>query len=179
MSFKLAKPQKDQPVKKRRKTDVKNHANLVFKDALVLSCIGLAFFLYIVLFSYDINDPGFDSAGSTHNFINYGGQTGAWLSSMLLYVFGIFGFLIPFGILLAGWITLKIRSGSETDYLRFGISLLGLVLLISAGSGLANLYMNPHGGWIDLPYSSGGVWGYELSNWLVSGVDLLGATLAL
>jgi len=179
MSFKLAKPKKDQPVERRRKTDVKNQANLVFKDALVLSCIGLAFFLYIVLFSYDITDPGFDSAGGNHEFINYGGQTGAWLSSMLLYVFGIFGFLIPFGILLAGWITLKIRSGSETDYLRFGISLFGLVLLISAGSGLANLYMNPHGGMIDLPYSSGGVWGYELSNWLVSAVDLLGATLVL
>ena len=179
MTFKPVKPKVEAPQDPRPKAEVKNHVSWVFKDAIVLSCIGLAFFLFIVMFSYEPLDPGFDSAGGVHDISNYGGKTGAWLSSMILYVFGIFGFLIPFGILLAGWVTLKIRSGSETDYLRFGVSLLGLVLLISAGSGLANLYMDPHGGLIELPYSSGGVWGYELSNWLVMGVDLLGATLVL
>lgn len=172
-----SKPQQSE--RERRRAEVKSHVNWVFKDAIVLSCIGLAFFLFIILFSYDPLDPGFDSAGSVHQINNYGGKTGAWLSSMILYVFGIFGFLIPFGILLAGWITLKIRSGSEADYFRFGISMLGLILLISAGGGLANLYMSPHGGLIELPYSSGGVWGYELSRWLERGIDLLGATLFL
>lgn len=153
--------------------------NWVLKDALVLSCIGLAFFLFIVLFSYNPNDPGFDTAGSVHELKNYGGKTGAWLASIILYVFGIFGFLIPFGILMAAWVTLKVRSGSDLDYVRFGLSLSGLLLLISAGAGLANLYMQPQGGLIELPYSAGGVWGYEFSNWLVAGVDLLGATLTL
>ena len=179
MSFKPAKPKIDTTSSPAANKEVKNPVSWVFKDAVVLSCIGLAFFLFIVLFSYHADDPGFDSSGGVHEIKNYGGNTGAWLSSMVLYVFGIFGFLIPFGILLAGWITLKIRSGSETDYLRFGVSLLGLVLLISAGSGLANLYMHPHGGLVNLPYSSGGVWGYEFSTWLVSGIDLLGATLFL
>ncbi|MBN2864708.1 MAG: DNA translocase FtsK 4TM domain-containing protein [Thiotrichales bacterium] len=179
MSFKPVKPKVDTNQAPRPQKDVKNHVSWVFKDAVVLSCIGLAFFLFIVLFSYEATDPGFDSAGGVHEIKNYGGKTGAWLSSMVLYVFGIFGFLIPFGILLAGWVTLKIRSGSETDYLRFGVSLLGLILLISAGSGLANLYMQPHGGLVNLPYSSGGVWGYEFSTWLVGGIDLLGATLFL
>jgi len=32
---------------------------------------------------------------------------------------------------------------------------------------------------IHLPYSAGGVWGYEFSEWLVGAVDLLGATLML
>lgn len=184
MSFKPVKSKLEsakspQSASEHSKKGVKNHVGWVFKDAIVLSCIGLAFFLFIVLFSYDPQDPGFDSAGGVHQISNYGGKTGAWLSSAILYVFGIFGFLIPFGILLAGWVTLKIRSGSEADYFRFGISLLGLVLLISAGSGLANLYMDPHGGLIELPYSSGGVWGYELSHWLEGGIDLLGATLFL
>jgi len=150
----------------------------ILKDGVVLSCIGLAFFLFIVLFSYSENDPGFDFAGSNQNINNYGGKTGAWLSSMLLYVFGVFGFLIPFGILLAGWVTLKIRTGNELDYLRFILSLLGLLLLISAGAGLANLYMQPDT-LVKLPYSAGGVLGYELSSSLVQSVDLLGATLVL
>lgn len=151
----------------------------IFKDGVVLSCIGLAFFLFIVLFSYTPQDPGFDSVGATHEVHNYGGKTGAWLSSMILYIFGIFGFLIPFGILFAGWVTLKIRTGNELDYLRFIMSLFGLLLLITAGSGLANLYLHPNTSLIQLPYSAGGVLGYEFSDWLVSAIDLLGATLVL
>jgi len=150
----------------------------ILKDGVVLSCIGLAFFLFIVLFSYSPTDSGFDSVGKVQDIQNYGGKTGAWISSMLLYVFGVFGFLIPFGILLAGWVTLKIRTGNELDYLRFILSLLGLLLLISSGAGLANLYMHPNT-FIELPYSAGGVLGYELSNGLVGSVDLLGATLVL
>ncbi|WP_373020348.1 DNA translocase FtsK [Thiomicrorhabdus sp.] len=179
MTFKPVKsPSKEESVQTEKKSS-NGQFNWVLKDSLVLSCIGLAFFLFIVLFSYDPQDPGFDSAGGVYELKNYGGKTGAWLSSMILYVFGIFGFLIPFGILLAGWVTLKIRSGSELDYFRFGVSLLGLLLLISAGAGLANLYMDPDNALIQLPYSAGGVWGYELSTWLVSGIDLLGATLVL
>jgi len=115
------------------------------------------FFLFIILFSYTPQDPGFDSARNVQDIANYGGKTGAWLSSMVLYLFGIFGFVIPFGILFAGWVTLKIRSGNELDYVRFIVSLLGLLLLIIAGSGLANLYLEPNMSLVKLPYSAGGV----------------------
>lgn len=162
---------------------VEKNANSRFawllKDGVLLACIGLAFFLFIVLFSYHHQDPGFDAVGSSQMIANYGGRTGAWLSSMILYLFGLFGFLIPFGILFAGWITLKVRMGSEVDYFRFVISMFGLVLLITAGSGLTNLYMPPTTEMIQFPYSAGGVLGYEISEWLVQSIDLLGATLTL
>ncbi|WEJ63411.1 DNA translocase FtsK [Thiomicrorhabdus lithotrophica] len=178
MSFKSAKlDKKPTPVVDEKITTMKRFG-WILKDGVVLSCIGLAFFLFIVLFSYSPTDSGFDSVGKVQDIQNYGGKTGAWISSMLLYVFGVFGFLIPFGILLAGWVTLKIRTGNELDYLRFILSLLGLLLLISSGAGLANLYMHPNT-LIELPYSAGGVLGYELSIGLVGSVDLLGATLVL
>ena len=184
MTFKPAKP-KVKPSQD-SKSDSKNTPERIttqfswlLKDGVVLSCIGLAFFLFIVLFSYNPQDPGFDSVGSVQAISNYGGKTGAWLASMVLYLFGVFGFLIPFGILFAGWVTLKIRTGNEMDYIRFVLSLFGLVMLITAGSGLANLYVEPQMSLIQLPYSAGGVWGYEFSNWLVSSIDLLGTTLVL
>jgi len=182
MTFKPAKPKSKPAETERNKssnTSITSHFSWLLKDGIVLSCIGLALFLFIILFSYNPNDPGFDSAGSMHEISNYGGKTGAWLSSMVLYLFGVFGFLIPFGILFAGWVTLKIRQGSDLDYLRFVISLLGLWLLITAGSGLANLYLQPNMSLVQLPYSAGGVLGYEFSKWLVSGIDLLGTTLVL
>ncbi len=182
MTFKPAKPKPKLSESKNKSAlahSATTHFSWLLKDGVVLSCIGLALFLFIILFSYNPQDPGFDSAGSVHDISNYGGKTGAWLSSMVLYLFGIFGFVIPFGILFAGWVTLKIRSGNELDYLRFIISLLGLLFLIISGSGLANLYLEPNMSLVKLPYSAGGVLGYEFSRWLVSGIDLLGTTLVL
>ncbi|MCF6298735.1 MAG: DNA translocase FtsK 4TM domain-containing protein [Thiomicrorhabdus sp.] len=184
MTFKPAKPKVKSSTErkaesKKTSTSTATQFAWLLKDGVVLSCIGLAFFLFIVLFSYNPQDPGFDSVGSVHDISNYGGKTGAWLASMVLYMFGVFGVLIPFGILFAGWVTLKIRTGNELDYVRFIVSLVGLMMLITAGAGLANLYLEPQMQLIQLPYSAGGVWGYEFSNWLVSSVDLLGSTLVL
>jgi len=184
MTFKPTKPKVKSSTERKaepQKTSARTASQFAWllKDGVVLSCIGLAFFLFIVLFSYNPQDPGFDSVGSMQEISNYGGKTGAWLASMVLYLFGVFGFLIPFGILFAGWVTLKIRTGNELDYVRFVVSLFGLVLLITAGAGLTNLYLEPQMTLIQLPYSAGGVWGYEVSNWLVSSVDLLGTTLIL
>ncbi len=156
---------------------VKNSS--ILKDSIIIICIGLAAFLFLILFSYNYNDPSFQTVTSVTEIANYGGKTGAWLASLLFYIFGIFALLIPFGILMTGIVTLKIRSESSIDYVRFFVSVVGLTLLIIAGSGLASLFMNPVQSFIQLPFSGGGVVGYEVSNWLVNSIDLLGATLVL
>ncbi len=149
----------------------------LLKDLVLLSCIGLAFFLFIILYSYHPDDPGFQMARSVEAFNNYGGASGAWLSSLILYLFGVFGFAWPFGILLAGWVTLKIRSSTEFDWARFGLSMFGLLILVFSGASMASLYLHPDSWVVSLPYYSGGVLGYELSLWLVEGIDLLATTL--
>ena len=153
--------------------------NWLIKDIILLSCIGLAFFLFIILYSYSPDDPGFEVARSVDSFYNYGGASGAWLSSLILYLFGVFGFAWPFGILLAGWVTLKIRSGSDFDYARFALSMTGLVLLVLSGASMASLYLHPESWVVRLPYYSGGVLGYELSLAFVGAIDLLATTLLL
>lgn len=179
MSFKPSKSSSPNSEAEVTEESVEPRFHWVVKDAILLACIGLAFFLFIVLFSYHPTDPGFDTVNEGQMAKNYGGQTGAWVSSFILYLFGLFGFLIPFGLLFAGMVTLKIRAGSEMDYVHFALSMLGLLLLIMAGSGLSALYLEPNNILIHLPYSGGGVLGYEVSNALVEMVDLLGATLIL
>lgn len=149
----------------------------LFKDLVLLSCLALAAFLFMVLFSYSPKDPGFQMSDSVESFYNYGGATGAWLSSFLLYLFGVFGFVWPFGLLLASWVTLKIRTGAEMDYGRFVLSLVGLVLLVLSGAAMASLYMEPDSWVVALPYYSGGVLGYELSHFFLRSIDLLATTL--
>lgn len=177
MSFKAAKSSSSEPTES--SLPKKRQYDWLIKDTILLVCIGLSIFLFVVLFSYDPSDPGFERVGKGQVPQNYGGATGAWLSSFVLYVFGVFGFLIPFGLLFAGIVTLKIRDQAQLDLLHFGLSLLGLILVILSGAGLAALYLEPSQPFIQLPYSGGGVVGYELSESLVSSVDLLGATLVL
>ena len=184
MTFKQAKKQTTPAVKEEKPENGFFRISFpdlgwVLKDGLVLSSIGLAFFLFLVLFSYHPTDPGFDSASAQQAVSNYGGKTGAWLSSFILYLFGIFGFLIPFGVFMAAWVTLKLRAGSALDVSRFIFSLVGLFFLILSGAGLSALYLDPNNSLIQLPYSGGGVMGYELSQGLVASIDLLGATLVL
>jgi len=177
MSFKVAKS--SAPVSSQSDMSAKRQYDWIIKDAILLICVGLSIFLFVVLFSYDPSDPGFETVGKDQQPHNYGGATGAWLSSFVLYVFGVFGFMIPFGLLFAGIVTLKIREDLELDLFHFGFSLLGLVMVILSGAGLATLYLEPEQQVIQLPYSGGGVVGYEISQFLVSAVDLLGATLIL
>ena len=158
----------------------------VMSDLIFLGCIGLSFYLAIIFAGYSPQDPGFShTVGTGEGIVNYGGQTGAFLSSMILYFFGIFGYLLPIGITVGGWMTLKNMRNRlqetipEQDLTRFGMSLLGIFLFISAGAGLTNLFMAPQVWFAPLPYSTGGVWGYTLSNWLVSSIDLLATTLVL
>ncbi len=155
----------------------------VLKDGLLLGSLGAAAFLFLILFSYDGHDPAFNSTGVVQEIHNYGGKTGAWLASMLLYIVGVFAFILPFGLLLASWIALKtnehLKNDETRDYSRFLASLIGLLLLVISGSALATLFLQPELWGVNFPYSSGGVLGYELSQWLVSAVDLLGATLIL
>jgi DNA segregation ATPase FtsK/SpoIIIE, S-DNA-T family len=153
--------------------------NWLLKDVVLLSCIGLAIFLFVVLFSYHPEDPGFQRVGAVDQYHNYGGATGAWLSSFILYLFGVFGFVWPFGILMAGWVTLKIRSNPDFDWGRFMLSLSGLILIVLSGSAMASLFLSPENWLVTLPYFSGGVLGYELSLWLIDAFDLLAATLVL
>lgn len=180
MPFNLKKTAPESTATETEKTkDVSPRFHWILKDAIVLACIGLAFFLFLVMFSYSPQDPGFETVKATTQIENYGGKTGAWVASFLLYLFGLFGFLIPFGIFMAGILTLKIRVGSDMDYTRFLLSLFGLVMMMVSGAALASLYYNPVNDLISLPYSGGGVVGYESSQALVSAVDLLGATVIL
>lgn len=158
----------------------------VLSDLIFLGCIGLSFYLAIIFAGYSPQDPGFVLVDEPSSEVaNYGGETGAWLASFLLYIFGIFGYLLPIGITIGGWMTLKNQPENqktevvEQDYVRFGMSLLGVFLFVSTGAAMTNLFMAPEIWLAELPYSTGGVWGYELSNLLENSIDLLATTLLL
>ncbi|MBN2646977.1 MAG: DNA translocase FtsK 4TM domain-containing protein [Thiotrichales bacterium] len=154
----------------------------VLKDIVLIFCILFAVFLTIVLVGYHQEDPGFNSASGSGEVQNYGGKTGAWIASLLLSMVGVFAYLIPIGILLAGWFTLRLPlhdEEGEIDFYRFFFSLLGVFLMVTAGAGMANLFLHPSVFSNELPFSPGGIWGDVFSSLLLNGLDLLATTLIL
>ncbi|MBO1928115.1 DNA translocase FtsK 4TM domain-containing protein [Thiomicrorhabdus sp. 6S2-11] len=154
----------------------------VVKDLVLIFCILFAVFLTIILAGYDPNDSGFNSSSASGNVNNYGGYTGAWLSSLLFTVFGLFAYLLPLGIILAGWFTLRLPlrdDEGEIDFYRFFFSLLGVLLMVSAGAAMAHLFVHPDSFSEELPFNPGGIWGSLIGGFLVDSIDLLATTLLL
>jgi S-DNA-T family DNA segregation ATPase FtsK/SpoIIIE len=63
-------------------------ARLVREARWILFAL-LAAFLLLILASYSKSDPGFSHAIASGQLVNKGGRLGAWLSDLMLYVFGI------------------------------------------------------------------------------------------
>ncbi|BBP45575.1 hypothetical protein THMIRHAS_09480 [Thiosulfatimonas sediminis] len=154
----------------------------IIKDLVLIFCILFAVFLTIILAGYDPQDSGFNSSSSSGTVNNYGGHTGAWLSSLLFTLFGLFAYLLPLGIILAGWLTLRLPlrdDEGEIDYYRFFFSLLGVLLMVSAGAAMAHLFVHPQSFSEALPFNPGGIWGSLIGAFLVDSIDLLATTLLL
>lgn len=137
-------------------------------------------FLLLILFSYDPSDPGFFSSGNVDNIHNWGDATGAWLSSFLLFVFGVFAYVIPFGVWMVGYVVFWINvEHQQIDKQQLMKSSASLVLMLSSGAGMATMYLNTSDWTAPLPYSGGGMWGYWVASLFVGLIDRLAATLAL
>ena len=138
----------------------------------------IALFLFLVLFSYDPSDAGFFSSGSSTFIHNWGDATGAWLSSFLLFLFGVFAYVVPFGVALVSWVVFRIRMmQSVINQRQFVISGSSLVLFLASGAALASLYLDGQSWFVPLPYSGGGMMGYALASFFVMIIDRLASTL--
>ena len=153
-----------------------------WKDMIWIVSAFLVAYLMIILISYSPDDSGFDRLHYAESINNFGGETGAWISSIILYLFGVFGFSIPFSILIAGWISLQIRraeSDEQALYKPYLLSLSGVLLMLLTGSSMSALFISAESLPMALPFSSGGVIGYELGGFLLRQVDLLMTTMLL
>ncbi|MGB7301698.1 MAG: DNA translocase FtsK 4TM domain-containing protein [Burkholderiaceae bacterium] len=59
-----------------------------------ISLAFLAFFLFLILATYDPQDPGWSHVIQTSTIHNFGGRVGAWFSDLFLYLFGLTSYLL-------------------------------------------------------------------------------------
>jgi S-DNA-T family DNA segregation ATPase FtsK/SpoIIIE len=144
---------------------------------LVLVAIGL--FLTAVLATYHLDDPSWShSASDTAVIHNLGGMLGAWLSDMLLYLFGLSAWWwVVLAFMGIHWTYRRLDSVGLTDRPILFYHLCGFALLLVASSSLeAGHLRNIHA---LLPLAPGGMLGVVVDDGLVKVLGFAGGTLGL
>jgi DNA segregation ATPase FtsK/SpoIIIE, S-DNA-T family len=140
----------------------------LLREVWWLAAVGLALYLGMILLTYHIADPGWSRIGGDEAVLNAGGPFGAWLSDLLLYLFGASTWLLVVLSLFFVWWGYR-RIGEQESEHRNGvlITLTGFLLVLMSSSTLEA--MRFHSLPMQLPLTTGGALGDSLSH-LVQGV---------
>jgi S-DNA-T family DNA segregation ATPase FtsK/SpoIIIE len=152
---------------------------------LALAVLGAYFVL--ILASYHKMDPGWSHGTLVPQVHNLGGRAGAWLSDLLLYIFGFSAWWWALCLLRLVWkgyrrLTQKFVMSKEPDpeHSQEGlIRAIGFVLLFIGSVGLEFLRLRTLTSHADLPRASGGVLGELIGHSTHVAFGFTGATLLL
>lgn len=154
------------------------HLGQRLREALLITSLAISLFLFLSLISYHISDPGWSTSGLSAQVKNMGGKAGAWFADLFLYVFGYMAYLFPLMLAYAAYLNFRGR-GEQQEKSRHILLLkcIGFVGLVAAGCGLGSLHFSQYHQHV--PYTTGGIIGSVIANYLVSVFNSSGATLLL
>ena len=132
-----------------------------------------AMFLMLALFSFDPADPGWAQTGYQMPVRNLGGAVGAYLSDLLLNLFGFVAYSLPFVVAIVGWLLFqKFHQLMQLEYLTLGLKLIGFIMFYLGVTALASMNFD------DVFYfSAGGILGDVLSKSFLPYFSFVGSTL--
>jgi len=146
---------------------------------------GAVAFLYfvLILISYSKLDPGWSHANVVPRIANLGGRAGAWLSDLLLFIFGFSAWwwgVIFLRQVWRGWRRLTDKLGTKVEEPHHGemyVRWIGFALMFAGSVGLEYLRM---WSWdVELPRAPGGVLGQLIGHASHVAFGSTGATLLL
>lgn len=159
----------------------------LIKESWWIALILLGVFLTIVLFTYQPTDPAWSHAGSQAQVQNAGGNVGAWVSDLMLYVFGFSAWWWVVLVFYAMWLVyLKLEAVKlsldddpsndlEISYLRYNFLGFALVLVASCALEAGHLLNLP----ADLPLAQGGMLGSAIDGLLRNMFGYTGSSMVL
>jgi S-DNA-T family DNA segregation ATPase FtsK/SpoIIIE len=142
-------------------------------EAGLLVSFLFAMFIMLALFSFDPADPGWSQTGYQTPIRNLGGAVGAYLSDLLLNLFGLIAYSLPFLAAVTGWLLFqKYHRLMQLDYFTLGLKFIGFILFYMAITSIASMNFD------DVFYfSAGGIIGDYLSNSVLPSFSFVGSTL--
>ncbi|MEO6022582.1 MAG: DNA translocase FtsK 4TM domain-containing protein [Burkholderiales bacterium] len=143
---------------------------------LLLAAIGC--YLAMILFTFQRSDPGWSHTTSSDIVHNAGGPFGAWLSDILLSVFGLSGWwwaVLAFVTVLHSYRRLDL--GGLIDRHSAAVTAVGFGVLLLASAAIEALRL--HSLTATLPSAPGGMLGTLLSRGFAGALGFTGATMLL
>ncbi|MBU0622799.1 MAG: DNA translocase FtsK 4TM domain-containing protein [Gammaproteobacteria bacterium] len=150
----------------------------LLRESRWLLLAALAAYLVLILGGYDRADPAWSHSVRDALTHNPGGVFGAWLSDVLLYLFGFSGWWLVILMLQNVWVGYrKLRADSIFEPRAAWVSLSGFVVLLFSSSALEALRLYT---WqVELPLAPGGMLGAGLGGALAHVLGYTGSTLLL
>ncbi len=152
-------------------------ANLL-REARWLVLAALAGYLLLIFLTFHQGDPGWSlsvTAAETHNA---GGRAGAWISNLLLYLFGLSAYWwIALCLVAVAWGYRGLDRSVLIDRRPLAIALCGFALLLLSSSALEALRLYTLSA--QLPLAPGGMLGRETGDLAAGLLGFTGATLLL
>ena len=149
----------------------------LIKEGSLIAYFLLALFLLIALLSYSADDPGFTTTGSGNIVENSVGTYGAWVSDILLHMFGYLSYCVPVLLFYKIYLSFKDSSlESEFSPAMMLLQITGLLMLIVSACGLATIHFEIAE---ELTYMAGGLVGSLVVDLSLPVLATLGSTLLL
>ncbi len=152
----------------------------LLREAWWLAAVGMGLYLGMILVTYAPADPGWSRTGTGDLIANAGGQFGAWLADLLLYLFGISAWAwVGLALFLIWWGYRRIGETKEESEHHHGltITLAGFLMFLLCSSALEA--MRFHSIPATLPLGAGGALGGALSGFVSRIFGFDGGTVML
>jgi S-DNA-T family DNA segregation ATPase FtsK/SpoIIIE len=173
---------KSTPVNARREAEV-SHSHVIgaklIKEAWWLGLVLVGLFITVILFTYSREDQSWSHMAADNAPIhNAGGSVGAWLSDMMLYLFGFSAWwwaVLAFYAMWLVYLKLEVVALSEKPFLLFNFIGFTLLLVASCAIEAGHLISLP----VSLPLAPGGMLGAAMDSGLRSMFGYTGSSMLL
>jgi DNA segregation ATPase FtsK/SpoIIIE, S-DNA-T family len=151
----------------------------LLREAWWLLLVIVGSYLATILFTYHRDDPGWSNSGMGGASIhNAGGELGAWLSDVLLYLFGFSAWWWVVLAFYAMWLVYQwLEKAGSGDRPLLILNCIGFALMLTASCALEASHLVRLN--VDLPLQAGGMLGNVTSEALLKAFGFAGSGMVL
>ncbi len=150
----------------------------LLRESWWLVLVVVALYFIMILGTYDRGDPGWSHSVTVSTIHNAGGELGAWLADLFLYLFGLSAYWwAAFFLFAIAWGYRRIDTVNVGDRRSLFVAFIGFIILLVASSGVEALRL--YSLKVALPLAPGGMLGATVSDFLWKSLGFTGATLLM
>ncbi|MBT4837484.1 MAG: cell division protein FtsK [Methylococcales bacterium] len=147
------------------------------KEGFFFLFSAIAIYLFLSILTYHKSDCGWSYCDINGQTQNLGGMVGAWVSDVLLSLFGYFAYILPFLIAQLGRFLFHLEDKVDFNVIQIGLIFAGGIITLTAGTGLCHLHFEYPT--LPMPGSGGGILGEIISDVFQSTFSYVGASFLL